>query len=282
MTYPNSQFDCSETHQDCCALRRVSHDLGVADSGNLPFMLCPPGAKTAALLVHGFTATPWEMRPLAEFLADAGIASLAIRLPGHGTTPEDLNGRRWEEWLSAVDEGFQILGKDFQSIYGMGMSTGCLLLLVMAKVRETHGLVLFSPYLRVLHRLAPYAGWLRWIRPYHEKPLEDELHMRYYKRRPVSGIHQINRLLKQVRNQLPRVNCPVLAFNGEGDETVDIESGRHLVSLLGSSVKVYGQYGPDVAHVLTSKDNPFRRTMFSQATRFVQEIENPGELIRVR
>jgi carboxylesterase len=282
MTPPKSRFDCSEKHPGCRALRRDSQNLGVADSGNLAFMLFPPGAKTAVLLVHGFTATPWEMRPLAEFLAEAGIASLAIRLPGHGTTPEDLTGRSWEEWSSAVLDGYQTLGKEFRSIYGMGMSTGGLLLLAMAEVKEMHGLVLFSPYLRVLHRLAPYSGWLRWIRPYHEKPLEEELRKRYYKRRPVAGIHQINRLLKKVRNLLPRIDCPVMAFNGEGDQTVDIESGRQLVSLLGSSIKIYEQYGPDVAHVLTSEENPFRRAMFAQATRFVQELENPGTLARVR
>jgi carboxylesterase len=245
-------------------------------------MLYPPGAETAALLVHGFTATPWEMRPLAEFLAEAGIASLAIRLPGHGTSPEDLVGRRWEEWLDAVLDGYQILSKDFQSIYGMGMSTGCLLLLAMAKAKPMQGLVLFSPYLRVLHRLAPYAGWLRWLWSYHKKTPQEGTNKHYYNRRPITGVHQINRLVKNVRRQLPQIDCPVLAFNGEGDQTVDIESGRQLVGVLGSAVKIYEQYGPDVAHVLTSKENPYRSAMFAQTTRFVQELENPGTLARVR
>lgn len=282
MTHLKSQFDCSDTHSGCLALRRDSHRLGVADPGNLPFMLCPPGATVAVLLVHGFTATPWEMRPLAEFLAEAGIASLAVRLPGHGTTPEDLAGHRWEEWMSACLEGHKLLSKDFQSIYGMGMSTGCLLLLHMAERSRFKGLVLFSPYLRVQHWLAPYAGWLRWIRPYQERPAEVESEGRYYNRRPLAGIHQINRLLKTVRTQLPRINCPVLAFNGEGDQTVEIESGRKLVDALGSSVKIYERYGPEVPHVLTREENPCRSTMFSQSVRFIQELEQPGTAIRVR
>jgi carboxylesterase len=282
MTHLKSQFDCSDTHSGCLALRRDSHRLGVADPGNLPFMLCPPGATVAVLLVHGFTATPWEMRPLAEFLAEAGIASLAVRLPGHGTTPEDLAGHRWEEWMSACLEGHKLLSKDFQSIYGMGMSTGCLLLLTMALAKPFNGLVLFSPYLRVLHRLAPYARWLRWLRPYHVKPVEEGLSERYYNRRPLAGIYQINRLLQTVRSQLPQIICPVLAFNGEGDQTVDIDSGRQLVDLLGSPVKIHEQYGPDVPHVLTREENPCRWAMFAQAAHFVQELERPGTAVRVR
>ena len=113
-------FDVSESHYGCRKIRQESRARGVNDPDNLPFMLFPEGAKTAVLLVHGFTATPWEMRPLGETLAASGIASLAVCLPGHGTSPEDLSGRRWEEWLEAVDEGYQLLGRDFQSVYGMG------------------------------------------------------------------------------------------------------------------------------------------------------------------
>ncbi len=282
MTQQDSRFDRSETHPGCQAMRRDSRRQGVIDPENLPFILSPPGAKTAVLLVHGFTATPWEMRSLAETFADNNIASLAIRLPGHGTSPEDLAGRRWEEWLSTVLDGYQLLSEDFQSIYGMGMSTGCLLLLTLAKTKPLNGLVLFSPYLRVQHKLAPYAEWLRWVWPYHIKTVEAEPNKHYYNRRPIAGIHQINRLIKTVRGQLAHIICPVLAFNGEGDETVEIDSGRQLVNLLGSSIKIYEQYGPDVPHVLTREENPYRRSMFTQAIRFVQELENPGSIVRTR
>ena len=282
MKHPNQWDDCSETHSGCQGLRLDSQSQGVIDQDNLPFMLCPPGAKTAALLVHGFTATPWEMRPLAEVLAEAGIASLAVRLPGHGTSPEDLAGRHWEEWSDATLHGYQVLSKDFRTIYGMGMSTGCLLLLTVAQAKPFNGLVLFSPYLRVLHKLAPYAGWLKWIRPYHAKPADAGLHERYYNRRPLASIQQINRLLKTVRRQLPSVVCPVLAFNGEGDQTVEIDSGRRLMDLLGSPVKIHELYGPEVPHVLTREENPCRGTMFSQATGFIQELEKPCSTVRER
>lgn len=274
MTERSQHSDHSETDSGCKALRVEARKAGVRSQEDLPFMLCPEGATAAALLVHGFTATPWEMRPLAEFLGAAGIASLAIRLPGHGTSPEDLAGRCWEEWQAAVIAGYQILSNGFATIYGMGMSTGCLLLLSIAQTHPFQALVLFSPYLQVQHRLAPYAGWLRWIQPYQQSRSGTGPREHYYDRRPVAGVHQINRLAKSLSRQLPHLKCPVLAFNGEGDQTVDIKSGRKLIDLMASPVKIYQQFGPEVPHILTGEGNPCRAMMFDQTLHFVKKLDN--------
>ena len=282
MSQNTSHLDCSDTHPACRTLRSDSRNLGVTDPGNLPFMPRPQNATTAALLVHGFTGTPWEMRPLADFLADAGIASLAVRLPGHGTTPEDLLGRRWQEWLRCVEDGYQVLDKEFTSVFGMGMSTGCLLLAKMAATERFSGLVLFSPYLRILHKLAPYAGWIRWLRPYYLKPSGEEYQSRYYNRKPVAGIHQINLLVRSLKPRLSEINCPVMAFNAEEDRTVDAKSGFELMGLINSRVKIHGIYGPDVPHVLTLEGNPYRGSIFAQTVHFVKETDKPGLRWRVR
>ncbi len=282
MSQQTSHLDCSDTHPACHALRSNSRDQGVTDPGNLPFMLRPQHATTAALLVHGFTGTPWEMRPLADFLAKAGIASLAVRLPGHGTTPEDLAGRRWQEWLRSVEDGYQVLNGEFTSVFGMGMSTGCLLLLTLAATERFSGLVLFSPYLRILHKLAPCAGWIRWLRPYYLKPSGEEYQIRYYNRKPVAGIHQINLLVKSLKPRLSEINCPVMAFNAEDDRTVDAKSSFELMRLMNSRVKIHGMYGPDVPHVMTLEGNPCRGSIFAQTAHFVQETDKPGLRRRVR
>src|SRR2546427_411191 len=49
-----------------------------------------PGSRPlGCLLVHGFTGTPEEMRPLGEALAARGFPVYAVRLAGHGTDVAD-------------------------------------------------------------------------------------------------------------------------------------------------------------------------------------------------
>ncbi|MHA1290886.1 MAG: alpha/beta hydrolase, partial [Candidatus Thorarchaeota archaeon] len=50
----------------------------------------PEGANVAFLLVHGFCAAPNELATLGQFLEERNIASFAVQIAGHGTTPEDL------------------------------------------------------------------------------------------------------------------------------------------------------------------------------------------------
>jgi carboxylesterase len=254
------------------AMARARAD-GVGHPEHMPFFTAPDGADAAVLLVHGFTATPWEMRPLADTLAARGFACLAVRLPGHGTTPEDLATRRWEEWLATVASGYDLLAADFPRVYGVGLSTGSLLLLALAWQRQLAGLVLLSPYLRVRHRLAPLANWLRYLRPYHHRPLSGAAARHYYARRPVAGVHQINRLLRALSPRLGTITVPVLAIHGEGDQVIDIESGRRLVERLGSTIKVYERFGPEAAHVLIDADNPHRQTVLELVGTFLEEVD---------
>jgi carboxylesterase len=250
-----------------------SRRAGVRED-DLPFVMAPAGATAAVLLVHGFSATPWEMRPLAIDLAERGFASLAVRLPGHGTTPEDLARRRWEEWLETVIRGHDLLGAHFPRVYGAGLSTGTLLLLAMTRQRHPAGMVLLSPYLRMRHRLAPFAGWLRHLKPYQHRPLSGEDTHHYYARRPLAGVHQINRLLRELAPRLEAITLPVLAIHGEGDRTVDIDSGRRLVDRLGSKVKVYERLGLEATHTLTGAGNPLRGVVFDLIGKFLGELES--------
>ncbi len=252
---------------------RLARSEGVQDADNQPFFIDPAGATSAVLLVHGFTASPWEMRPLAEELQGRGFACLAVRLPGHGTSAKDLANRRWEDWLATVVRGYDLLSARFAYVYGAGLSTGSLLLLALARQRPLAGVVLLSPYLRLRHRLAPWARWLRYLRPYQFRPLAGAAARHYYPQRPLAGVHQINRLLRNLSASLADIDVPALAIHGEGDLVVDIDSGRRLVEQLGSTVKVYERLGPEAPHVLTGADNPHRRTVLDLAGRFLEEVD---------
>jgi carboxylesterase len=53
--------------------------------------------RTGVLLCHGFTGSPQSLRPWAEYLADAGLSVSLPRLPGHGTTWQEMARTRAED-----------------------------------------------------------------------------------------------------------------------------------------------------------------------------------------
>jgi carboxylesterase len=244
---------------------------------NRAFTLNPerPG-KPGVLLVHGFTASPHEMRPLAKSLCQAGYPVAAVRLPGHGTSPDDLAQRRYEEWLNAVLETHDSLSQRTGRVYGIGISTGALLLLALAAQRDLNGLVLLSPFLALRHRLAPLAGLLRHWKKYQRRALPAHLADFCYDRRPLNGVHQINRLIRHIRPSLPRITAPTLAINALGDRTVDIASGQRLFQRLGSPHKEYHLYGADTGHGLASPDQPHWPRMVNLVLCFLDALPGNG------
>src|SRR5262244_3234188 len=106
----------------------VPTDVSLDEGKTAPFEL--PGDRGACLLIHGFTGTPWDVRPLGEALSHAGIAVQAPRLPGHGTTPVAMLDARAPDWLLACDEALARLPGRRVAVAGLSM--GALLGLVLA------------------------------------------------------------------------------------------------------------------------------------------------------
>ncbi len=239
-----------------------SYAQGVRHQQQLPFLRRPEQSNGCGiLLVHGFTGGPQEMGPLADFLSGLGFTALAIRLPGHGTSPEDLAERRQEEWQQAVAEGYGLLVQHTPRIFGVGLSTGALLLLSLAARQPLEGLILLSPFLRVKHPLARAAGLLRFVKKYQHRPIPPEQALTYYDRRPLHGVHQLNRLCRQVHRIAGQISAPALLVNGSGDTTICLQSSLKLFHLLSSPHKALHLYGPEVGHTLTSIENPRRREL---------------------
>lgn len=244
---------------------------------NQEFRLKPdfPG-KPGVLLVHGFTTSPWEMRPLGEILRQAGYPVAAVRLPGHGTTPEDLCPRRFEEWVTATREACERLQQETGSIHTIGISTGALVLLALAENQNFNSMVLLSPFLAMLHHLAPFTGILRHFRKFQTRELPAHLAEFYYDRRPVNGVYQICRLIRHIRPALPSITVPTLAINALGDRTVKAASGYDLFLRLGSECKEYHLFGPQTGHGLATPDHPSWQSMLDLILRFLVSKDQEG------
>jgi carboxylesterase len=100
-------------------------------------------------MVHGFTGSPASMRPMGTWFAEQGMSVIGVRLPGHGTTVEDLHHRPWTEWFREVDAALTELrvGCSTAVVFGQSMAASLAVHLAASRPDEVDGLVLCSTYL---------------------------------------------------------------------------------------------------------------------------------------
>jgi len=207
-----------------------------------------PGSRPlGCLLVHGFTGTPEEMRPLAETLAAHGFPVHAVRLAGHGTDVTELARTRWSDWFASVEAGVAHLRATAGRLAVAGMSMGSLLALHLAATRpaDVTALVLCGTPLRLgdarvrwvplISRLLPTR--LAMIAKANGPDVADPA-MRAaslsYRMTPLAGVAQLLRLQVTVRAELPRVTQPALLLHGRHDHSVPLVNLELLHRSLGS------------------------------------------------
>jgi carboxylesterase len=207
--------------------------------------------RDACLLIHGFTGSPWDLRPLGEALAARGFRVRCPRLPGHGTTPRALGHVGARDWEAAVEEALHAL-REARQVFVAGLSVGALLgVLAAARSPErVHGLALVAPALRfrgprmaLIKRLRRYP-LLELALPWIEKTgtdIEDPAVLAQapiLRAFPSARLHDVWALQEAALSVLPRVKCPTLVAIARQDHVVDPEGGRLLVQRLSSAPSV--------------------------------------------
>ena len=180
--------------------------------------------STGILLSHGFTATAAEVRPLAERLFAHGYTVAGPLLPGHYSTPTDLNHVRWQDWAQAFEDAYQGLTGLCERVYTGGESTGALLALYHALTHpEVAGLLLYAPALKltlkryqtaVLHILAPFKE------SFTKSGVNSSPLWQGYTVNPLKGVQQLMRLQRIVADRLTAIHQPVLIMQSKLDGTI--------------------------------------------------------------
>ncbi|MEP6863737.1 MAG: alpha/beta fold hydrolase [Deltaproteobacteria bacterium] len=206
-----------------------------------PFDLVgPDDATTAVVCVHGFTGTPHEMRFLGERLADSGFHVRGVLLPGHGTTPDDLDHTTWRDWAGAVEAAFDELRGDFARVAVVGQSLGGLLSLELASRRPEVAAVasLAAPlWLDGLSgKVAQWAAsggltWLKAIPKLLGSDCRDPEVRRTnpgYRSIPLKALAQLAAFMKVAEAALDRITQPVLVIHGKHDHTAPVACATEI------------------------------------------------------
>ena len=212
-----------------------------------PFLLLPESRRgPGVVLVHGFLASPAEVRRFGERLAGLGYAVLGVRLKGHGTSPWDLRERSWRDWLGSVRRGLEIMGGYTRQTLLVGFSTGGALGLlaaaehppglsavvaVSAPLKFRNRNLVFVPLVHGANRLVRWMSSLEGVYPFRANDSEHP-HINYH-HIPIRGLYELTRMVTELERVVPEVDCPVLVLQGDADPVVDPRSGKLLVKALG-------------------------------------------------
>jgi carboxylesterase len=208
-----------------------------------------PGGADAALLLHGLTGSPFEVRPVAERLARAGVRCLAPLLPGHESA-EALARTSWLEWVAGAREALGALGETRRTLV-VGSSMGALVACTLAAESpgRVDGVALLAPALE-LAPLGNLAGWLARNTPVarlvpfipkHGGSDVGDPAMRAanpcMESVPFRAVSELQAFQGHVDALLPRVRCPALVVAGAHDGTVTVAGARRMAGRLGGGAR---------------------------------------------
>jgi carboxylesterase len=197
------------------------------------------------LLVHGFTGTPFELRPVADALAAEGIGSACPLLRGHGTHPNDMVGWTCRDWLDDVERGLDRLLKRHERAVLVGLSMGGTLALNVASRRAddprlaglvTIGapLVLDDWRLAFASLIVKVVKWQAWGKP----DIKDRAawdRQVSYRRIRTRAILEMLALMADTRFRLERVSPPLLVLQARDDHVVPPRNAELIRDGVGSA-----------------------------------------------
>jgi carboxylesterase len=233
------------------------------------------GGHLGVLLCHGFTGTPQSLRPWADYLAARDVSVRLPRLPGHGTTWQDMRLTRWTDWYAAVERAFDELRERCDSIVVGGLSMGGSLAIRIAQCRgaQVAGLALVNPALFSGNRLERALPLIKHVVPALAGPGNDikkpgvtEL---AYDRMPLAAAASAVELWALVRRDLAQVTQPVLLLRSSTDHVLTPANAATLLATI-SSTDVEEVVLENSYHVATLDNDA--ETVFACSLDFLQRV----------
>jgi esterase/lipase len=206
-----------------------------------------PGVKTPFVIlnIHGFSASPAELRPLPDLVAqDLGANILFTRLTGHGQDGAAMAAATFADWTRDVAlavKQAQIIGDE---IILMGCSTGCTLAtLALADGIQAKAAVLISPnfgmrswFAQTLLDLPGVRHWGRYIAGKTRKfePI-NEGHSAYWTTSyPTEALYPMADAVRAARHaDLSQITTPGLFVMNEDDRVVSPKLTRKTMARWG-------------------------------------------------
>jgi len=216
-------------------------------------------SRRGALLIHGFAGTPPELRGLAEVLAPLGWRCVGPALAGHAGRPDDLALTTWQDWIASARMALDELMAQCDEVVVAGQSAGGAIAIHLAAndsriaaVATLAAPLWLSGFLQKTLPVGKHV--IRWNRPSSDVDLyrlEGIEELWSHGQRSTRAIHELVRLLTEVRRQAVQVRAPVLICHGERDRVIDPDNARALEARLLCSSEVRRIMYPRSGHAMS-------------------------------
>lgn len=186
----------------------------------------------ACLVIHGYTGGPYEVDPLADYLAEVTDWHVRVpTLPGHGEQLH-LEDVIYEEWIEAAENEFLKMQASYDKIYLIGFSMGGMIAAYLAGKYDVEKLVLLAPAGKFisLKYMSLHIGEALVDRLL-GKIDENKFYLRYKSKKaqvPLKANLELIRLVKLARNYLQSIDIPVFIAQGRKDALVPAKTTYYL------------------------------------------------------
>lgn len=193
------------------------------------------------LCLHGFTGSPYEVEPLADYLKNKTEWKVSVpTLPGHG---EQLNlqGIQYEAWLEHAEAELMKLLQTCDQVYVIGFSMGGLIASYLAAKYKVERLVLLSAAALYVNPPQLLADIREILSDAVQGRLKQNTLYCHYSRKlrmtPFTAARQFKKVVTLVRPMLKKVQVPTLIAQGECDGIVPPKSAKYLYEHISSTEK---------------------------------------------
>jgi carboxylesterase len=194
----------------------------------------------AVLLLHGLTGTPVDMHYMKNALVADGYTVSVPLLPGRGTSPSDMDGLCWEDWMKPALAEYDNLARDHEEVVVGGLSAGATMTLDIALRRKPSAVLLCATALGMGNPIAYLAPYVWRVIKHVPSPASDLVDLnagaKCYDPAPVRAVAELIHGIGLVRGRLGEISCPALVAHAVSDRLVPVQYARNLAGRLGGPV----------------------------------------------
>ncbi len=222
------------------------------------------------MVLHGLTGHPRSVAGLAAAIEAAGVPTVVPLLPGHGTTVDDLESCRWDDWVKAAETALDEAAGG-HPVVAVGLSVGGSLACRLAADHPERvcGLVAVNPFIdppaesfRAALREMVATGFPRAPGIGGDVADPGAEPEGAYDELPLASVLTLAEGLDDLLVRLPLITCPLLLFTSRDDHVVPPVSSDVLADRVAGPVeRVWLERSFHVATLDHDREEIERRTV---------------------